>query len=82
MPSFTKLSIKRFLNNVYFLTNDCLISSFLLVKNTLFDETFMFVKNFGSIFFYHGKKLFSSFTTNPQHQKKKKTLGRLDLITS
>lgn len=81
MPSFTKLFIKRFLNIVYFLTNDCLISSFLLVKNTFFDETFMLVKNFGSIFFfYHGKKLFSSFTTNPPTQKK--NLGRLDLITS
>lgn len=75
MPSFTKLSIKRFLNIVYFLTNDCLISSFLLVKNTFFDETFMLVKKFGSIFFfYHGKKLFSSFTTNPPTQKKQKTL--------
>lgn len=70
MPSFTKLSIKRFLNNVYFLTNDCLISSFLLVKNTLFDETFMLVKNFGSIFFFIMVRNYSLLSQpTPQHKK-------------
>lgn len=75
MPSFTKLSIKRFLNNVYVLTNDCLISSFLLVKNTLFDETFMFVKNFGSIFFFIMVRNYSLLSQpTPNTKKKKKTL--------
>lgn len=81
MPSFTKLSIKRFLNIVYFLTNDCLISSFLLVKNTFFDETFMLVKISDQYFFFIMVRNYS-LLSQPTPQHKKKNLGRLDLITS